>query len=85
MKKILLYSTGGFGDALVLTHLATLLQQRLLDVHVDFCINHDFAFQFGNGNNKDAVEILKYLDRERISYDTRQLTAALAEFKRVNF
>ena len=59
MKKILLYSTGGFGDALVFTHLATLLQQRLLDVHVDFCINHDFAFQFGNGNNKDAVEILK--------------------------
>ena len=46
MKKILLYSTGGFGDALVFTHLATLLQQRLLDVHVDFCINHDFAFQF---------------------------------------
>ena len=27
----------------------------------------------------------KYLDRERISYDTSQLTAALAEFKRVNF
>lgn len=59
MKKILLYSTGGFGDALVFTHLATLLKQQLKEVHIDFCINHDFAFQFGNGNNKDAVEILK--------------------------
>ena len=46
---------------------------------------HLIFWKFKMLSRDDAVEILKYLDRERISYDTRQLTAALAEFKRVNF
>ncbi len=61
MKKLLLYSTGGFGDALVFTHLATLLKEteKYKNHQIDFCVNHDFGFQFGNGNNNDAFEILK--------------------------
>jgi len=57
--KILLLASGGFGDAIVFTHLATLLKEKYPTYSIDFCIGDSFAFQFGNGNNKDILDILQ--------------------------
>ena len=45
---------------------------------------HLVFWKFKKISSEDTVEIFRYLDRERISYNTRQLSAALSEFKRIN-